>query len=110
MILSQRYVVNARMFVEVGLGLKVGSVPIARTASLYEISGTNWLGIGDEGADGDTTPAIGTSLLSSEDAILLVALLSTNRLATYFGVLHYIARKSMHRRFEAKKLIDSLGD
>ena len=80
-ILSQRYVVNARMFVEVGLGLKVGSVPIVRTALLYEISGTNRLGIGAGGADGGTTPAIGVSS-SSDKVTVFVALFLANRLAT----------------------------
>ena len=94
-ILSQRYVVNAHMFVEVGLGLKVGSVPIVRTASVYEIGGTNRLGIGAGGAGGGTTPVIGTSLSSSDNVMLLIALLSANRLATccYLGCAGVVGRK-----------------
>ena len=46
-ILSLRYVINARMFVEVSRGRSVGSVPIVLTASSYEIGGTDLLGIGD---------------------------------------------------------------
>ena len=45
-ILSLRYVVKAHMFVEVGRGRSVGNVPIVLTASLYEIGGTDLLGIG----------------------------------------------------------------
>ena len=57
------------MFVEVGLGLKVGSVPIVLTASSYEIGGTNLLGIGD-GTCGGTTPAIGLSPSPLDNVIL----------------------------------------
>ena len=60
MILSLRYVVNARMFVEVGRGRSVGNVPIVLTASSYEIGGTDLLGIGG-GTCGGLAPAIGSS-------------------------------------------------
>ena len=85
-ILSLRYVVNARMFVEVGRGCSVGSVPIVLTASSYEIGGTNLLGIGD-GTCGGTTPAIGSSPSPSDDVMLPVALFSANCLVTccYLG-------------------------
>ena len=66
-ILSLRYVVNARMFVEVGYGCSVGNVPIVLTASLYKIGGTNLLGMGDGTCVG-TSPAIGSSL---SDAVML---------------------------------------
>ena len=80
-ILSLRYVVNARMFVEVGCGLNVGSVPIVLTASSYEIGGTDLLGIGD-GICGGTTPVIGSS---PPDAVMLsVASLSANCLVTCY--------------------------
>ena len=93
MILSLRYVVNARMFVEVGRGLNVGSVPIVLTASLYEIGGTDLLGIGD-GTCGSTTPVIGLSPSPSDDVMLPVALLSANRLATccYLGCAGVVGR------------------
>ena len=67
-ILSLRYVVNARMFVEVGRGRSVGNVPIVLTVSSYEIGGTNLLGMGD-GTCGVTSPAIGSSL---SDAVMLL--------------------------------------
>ena len=77
MILSLRYVVNARMFVEVGLGLNVGSVPIILTASSYNFGGTDLLVMG-AGSCGGTTTAIGLSPL---DVVMLsVASLSANRL------------------------------
>ena len=66
-ILSLRYVVNARMFVEVGRGRSVGSVPIVLTTSSYDIGGTDLLDIGD-GTCGGTTPAIGSS---PSDAVML---------------------------------------
>ena len=67
MILLLRYVVNARMFVEVGRGRSVGNMPIVLTASSYEIGGTDLLGMGD-GTCGGTSPAIGLSL---SDAVML---------------------------------------
>ena len=66
-ILSLRYVVNARMFVEVGRGRSVGNMPIVLNASSYEIGGTDLLGMGD-GTCGGTSPAISSSLL---DAVML---------------------------------------
>ena len=66
-ILSLRYVVNERMFVEVDRGHSVGSVPIVLTASSYEIGGTDLLGMGD-GTRGGTTPVIGSS---PSDAVML---------------------------------------
>ena len=93
MILSLRCVVNARMFVEVGLGLNVGSVPIVLTASSYEIGGTDLLGIG-AGSCGDTIPAIGLSPSPSDNVMLPIALLSANRLATccYLGCAGVVGR------------------
>ena len=67
MILSLRYVVNARIFAEVGRGRSVGNMPIVLTVSLYEIGGTDLLGMGD-GTCGGTSPAIGLSL---SDAVML---------------------------------------
>ena len=55
------------MFVEVGRGRSVGNVPIVLTASLYEIGGTDLLGMGD-GTCGGTTPTIGSS---PSDAVML---------------------------------------
>ena len=82
-ILSLRYVVNARMFVEVGRGCNVGNVPIVLTASLYEIDGTDLLGMGD-GTCGGTSPAIGSSL---SDAVMLLRRFFANCLDTccYLG-------------------------
>ena len=59
MIRSQRYVVSARMFVDVGLGLKVSSVPIIYTAYSYKIGGIDQLGTGAGSVGGGTTPVIG---------------------------------------------------
>ena len=56
------------MFVDVGLGLKVGSVPTVRTVSSYEISGTDRLGAAGWG----TAPAIGV-LPSTDGAMPFVA-------------------------------------
>ena len=81
MIRSQRYVVSARMFIDVCLGLKVGSVPIVCTASSHEIGGTGMLGIGAGTAGGGTTPTIGVSPFS-DDVMMFFALLLANYLTT----------------------------
>ena len=74
MIQSQRYVVSAWMFTDVGLDAKLGSVPVVCTALSYKIGGTNQLGAGTEDAGEGKTPAIGVSP-STDGAMLSIVLL-----------------------------------
>ena len=61
------------MFVDVGLGLMVGSVHIVCTASSYEFGGTDRLGAGTDAAGKGTTSDIGVS--PSTDGAMLFAML-----------------------------------
>ena len=54
------------IFVEVGLGLKVDSVPIVSTSSSYKTGGVYQLGAGTGATGGGTTPAIGVSPYSND--------------------------------------------